>query len=556
VPNNPCEFDQNLNPSCEDQLEEQAPSRAAEAYQALRNHLNPLIQGSVTDAALCAIAEFGTGYLIEQSEARDAQLFIASAQGRFLDGKLTTYGIGRPGELGLTDDVYRQLGIEIKSAKQVRSLINSILEIVYGPEFTRASLDSVVEPYDLSGGATLRLSFDGGGPLELELSGFADPSAATAEEVAAAITRALFRIGSDGFAYSKDNGSGAFVKILSPTTGPSSSATLLGGSAQNHLLFPAIRGTTGDATTQWTVERVPGGKMRMTWTGGTNPFLGRAKVGDYVNVYGASFEAENRGTFVVTTAVGGLAGDAYVEFLNPAGVEEVQAQGTADAVLFFQPKRASLTGQLSFAAAFQASPKALSVYLPALTRVVRREKIGGAHLADTGQVTLPCQHGPNIFDPGQPFTVAPEKYSTTSDDLGPLSPYIISLADATPFPEGPHSVVFGYGTSLQEGPVPVVQRPGPNLLFLDPAHRLTKDHPAGTEVTLVEQESPPVPDPVGRDYQFYLTDVVAGRAYAKSLVEFVAATGINLTIIVVYPNDIGLGKWGSANSEKTYVWGE
>ena len=44
--------------------------------------------------------------------------------------------------------------------------------------------------------------------------------------------------------------------------------------------------------------------------------------------------------------------------------------------------------------------------------------------------------------------------------------------------------------------------------------------------------------------------------YAENLIKEITATGIVVIIYVLYPNDVGLGKWGdSVNSEKYYIWG-
>jgi hypothetical protein len=64
-----------------------------------------------------------------------------------------------------------------------------------------------------------------------------------------------------------------------------------------------------------------------------------------------------------------------------------------------------------------------------------------------------------------------------------------------------------------------------------------------------------MPDKIGRDYAFYLTDIIAGRLYAIDLIKSILATGIRVIIHILYPNDIGLGEWGTENSEKVIVWG-
>ena len=92
-------------------MAEKTEDRKDDAYLGLRNKLNPIISGGVTEAVLRSVADHGTSLLIENAEAVNAQLFIASAEGRYLDELISSYGIERPGEVGLSDDIYRNLGI-------------------------------------------------------------------------------------------------------------------------------------------------------------------------------------------------------------------------------------------------------------------------------------------------------------------------------------------------------------------------------------------------------------------------------------------------------------
>ena len=71
----------------------------------------------------------------------------------------------------------------------------------------------------------------------------------------------------------------------------------------------------------------------------------------------------------------------------------------------------------------------------------------------------------------------------------------------------------------------------------------------------VAQKSPVLLDTIGDQYPFYITDVVSGRLYAQNLLQSIAATGINIVFTILYPNDIGLGKWGTKYSENPIIWG-
>ena len=72
---------------------------------------------------------------------------------------------------------------------------------------------------------------------------------------------------------------------------------------------------------------------------------------------------------------------------------------------------------------------------------------------------------------------------------------------------------------------------------------------------LVGQKSPIVLPSDGSYYQGYLTDTASGRAYAQNLIDTIVAAGITVIYTILYPDDIGLGKWGTPYSEVTYVYG-
>ena len=200
----------------------------------LRKHLNPLIGGPNTDAILESLAE-GTSYLVDTVEAVNDSIYIVSAQQRYLDQRLGDKGFVRPANVGLSDEVFREIGIEVTTRKQVRDLMHQLLRIMYGNEFTRATSPSdVFEPYALEDGDNLILQFDGGEIIELVFteSQFQNINSATAQEVADAITKTIRNLGSSGAAFVRDNGDGPKVVIISETDGPASSVAVLGGKAQ------------------------------------------------------------------------------------------------------------------------------------------------------------------------------------------------------------------------------------------------------------------------------------------------------------------------------------
>lgn len=368
-----------------------------EQYARLRQIFNSAIRGKNTDALLWALANPAV-YLVDTVEAIHDNVYIATAVDRYLDQRLADYNLIRPPEVGLGDDIFREIGISVINRKQVRELLMAILTIMFGEELTQASAKSgQIEPYNLDDGDTLRVRFDGGPVIEIpfESSQFSNISAATAQEVADAITKGLRAQGRTGRAFARDDGSGAYVVLISDTEGPQSSVVVLGGRAQNELLFDKIRPTTGGASTQWTVSLVSGGSARFTWTGGANPSVGKVRAGDYANIYGSGFDTFNQGTFTVTNVKGGTLGNAFFEIENPNAVAEIVSQGTVDGILFFQPFKNTLTTKTRYAAIFQEESRLLEVFIPATTKVVRRDRRGAAHIHEPVLVTETYSAGTN-----------------------------------------------------------------------------------------------------------------------------------------------------------------
>lgn len=636
------------------------PTNQAEQYKRLRSYLNPFMKGPRVDAVLNALASSNAAYLINSAAAVNDQLYIITASGQYLDERLAQFGISRPPAVGLSDDVFREIGIQVKNRKQVRDLINQLLDAIFGDQFVKANISSgMVEPYNLQDGDTLIFNLDDKETVTVvfNTSQFESIAAATAQEIADAISSSLSTQGIKGSAVAQNNGNGNYVQIFSATIGPASSVTVLGGSAQNKLVFPSVVPAGGNMSTQWTLSLQPGGRVRFTWTGGANPQVGKVTVGNYVNIFGGGFtSSSNEGSYTIVAAVGGAVGVAYFEVENPIGTSGIVTEGVDNAVLFYNPSRQTILSQFSYAAVFQTSSRLLQVFLPATTKVVRRSRLGSAHIHDpshiqyifnaqptfgdtfaiTSTVSLiagtsftigatieqtvanmvtalastsgisaiagnvlitdgdsgnplltvwqddpaltlvgtysgsasivpsgllgdvkaeqPNQPGPYTFDTTQPFTVS--SISTLLEqELDGTQPRVFQVQDSSNFPNQPGYLIFGYGTQNQEGPVPYLSAPSGTTLLINPTYTLKNTFQAGTRVSLIAANTAPVISSDGLDYPFYLTDVVAGRTYAENLIKSVAATGITIVFTILYPNDIGLGKWGTVYTENPIVWG-
>lgn len=524
-----------------------------EQFQQLRRLLTPSIRGEKTNAVLEAIAA-GMEKLVYNVEAVNEQVYIVSASKQYLDALLANKNLTRPPEIGLTDDVFRELGVEVTNRKQVRDLVHSIIKIMYGYEYIQAFSDTTfAEPFSLADGDNLILSFDGQESFDITFSSgdFASIANATAQEVADAITKGIKNRGKTGSAVVKNEGLGNQVSVVSNTMGASSSVTVLGGKAQNVLKFPSIRNTSALATTQWSFSSV-GGNVRMTWVGGPNPSLGRVRKNDYVNIYGIGFDSRNKGTFTITKVYGGGVGSSYVEFKNPAFKIETVSQGTELGVMFFNPKTRRTNSNVMYASVYQTQSKILQIFIPATTKVVRRNRIGAAHVQPSETTSV---FGPYLYDSDKPYSIG-SSYSQLTQNVNSSTGTVLHLADSTTFPDSQGFLVIGFGTEKEEGPIPYLARPSSNSLLISPAYKIKNKHLSGSDCSLIVENTPHKVKTDGGDYAAYITDVASGRVYTQDLIDSITATGISLVFTISYPGDEGLGKWGTDYSEKTKIWGE
>ena len=120
---------------------------------------NPII-----NALLLGLSEADQDVAMAIQEAK-AQLFVKTASTQYLDVIASSLGVARPALLGLPDDAFRQLVPPLSlRAKQVRQAFYNAMDAFWGPEFSRANIDTsdVDSTYDLIIGDELRFAIDNG----------------------------------------------------------------------------------------------------------------------------------------------------------------------------------------------------------------------------------------------------------------------------------------------------------------------------------------------------------------------------------------------------------
>jgi hypothetical protein len=216
-----------------------------------------------------------------------------------------------------------------------------------------------------------------------------------------------------------------------------------------------------------------------------------------------------------------------------------------------------LSGDSANAVANKAEA-AISAVLPNLIYTVSDNVLSitspvSSTLADAGP-SVSTTPGPYIYDTQQGFTIGGAS-TVLTEDVNAETSRVITVSDATGFPDSSGFFIINYGCEDQEGPIPYIARPSNGTLLISPAYFIQKDHPSGSSVLLIGQESPIVLPTDGSDYQPYLTDTASGRVYAQNLIDAIIAAGVTVIFTILYPNDIGLGKWDTPYSEVSVVYG-
>lgn len=376
----------------------------------LRQFLSDFVGGPNADAIIATMADEAQRLEDLQIAVTD-QLTISTSADIYLDKNLAALGITRPGDLGMDDFAYAQMGIQINQAKQIISAVHEVLGTFYGDEAVRANVTcGQPEPYFFNEGDDLIFALENGDPITIiaHAADFLNINQATAREVSDLITRYLAQIGSKGFSLVKTDIDTAqnFVEIFGGAKGPYSFVQILGGRMQDEMEFPSLRNTdlpTND--TVWEITRTSGSVHRFRWVSGTKPKLDQVLVGDSVMIYGAGFANLGiSGTFTVTNVLpasaapsvtagwfevslpGYTALHSSLPNVNPPSNNPpiyyffTVTQTSYFDLKFFYPHINTSYSQVRYALGWETENSLLKVYMPASTKVVRRDLAGSAHV--------------------------------------------------------------------------------------------------------------------------------------------------------------------------------
>ena len=110
------------------------------------------------------------------------------------------------------------------------------------------------------------------------------------------------------------------------------------------------------------------------------------------------------------------------------------------------------------------------------------------------------------------------------------------------FPDAQGYVILDLNRDTQEV-APIIGATSNSVIF-DPSYVFKYSHASGADVTYLSSNRY-VSSPNGSDRGFYVTGTYEARKYCQDILNKIIALGIKLEIVILYPNDIGLGGAGN-----------
>jgi hypothetical protein len=339
----------------------------------LKKHAG-IFSGKTNWDALWAALAAGDDIIADTSASAFEQLFLSKASGKYLEDRVADEGYHFPQGLGLDDEIFRNLILDIKSNKLTLSAFLKVLNAFYGDKKTRAFITSTAyEPFALEDGEMISIDIDGHTfNIEFESDDFSNIANATAEEICNKFNSEFSKLGLGARAIPLQYIDGnTYLEIFSGAIGLSGYVRIVGGNAQKKLLFPQSVNTTQATGTTWQFSKLSPLRTKVLYSSGTDPTISLLSAGDYVLITGSNVNSQNRGSFEIKEVY-----PDYFVIENVFCVPQTVAQAAASDFLFFSPVRRTVNSVLNPAIASQLDNQA-EIILPVNIDINRTFADGG-----------------------------------------------------------------------------------------------------------------------------------------------------------------------------------
>lgn len=209
---------------------------------------------------------------------------------------------------------------------------------------------------------------------------FTDISNASADEVVAAINRQT----TNCFAIPYENSitKETTIRIFTNTIGSKGSVAVTGGLANIGLRFNGFHDVAGYGSgTEYEITTV-GDTVSLRYTGnGDSPNFNELSIGDYIAIN----RVGNEGTFIIEDI--DLSND-IITYTNLFATEETFTVSSVDDVKFFEPYVDNVNNKKRKAVVWEVRPGEISVEMPPLPPVVKRNRKGAAHINGVESIVI------------------------------------------------------------------------------------------------------------------------------------------------------------------------
>lgn len=309
------------------------------------------------------------------------QFFVKTASRPYLDRLGAQSQVQRPRFVGMSDPDFREfIPIMSYQPKQVKLVFDKLLDLFFMKDATTSFIQTTnYAPFVLEDGWTLEYIVDAHNEerVEFRASEFTNITAATADEIVAAINRQTRY--SYAIAYDDSLTKRTYIRIFTNTIGSKGSVSLTGGLSNIGLQFNGFNTLAGLGTnTEWNVVKV-GDTVTFTYVSGDDPGLTHVQAGDIVLID----MALNRGSFVIKSV--DLASQSF-SFENKFATAGNYTQTSNTDLRFMEAYVANVWRRERRAITWEVSPGEIVVELPPSPPIVKRLRKGASHINGNIQV--------------------------------------------------------------------------------------------------------------------------------------------------------------------------
>ena len=195
-------------------------------------------------------------------------------------------------------------------------------------------------------------------------------------------------------------------------------------------------------------------------------------------------------------------------------------------------------------AVYNINPNELLIEIPAIVPALRRTLKGSHHFHADSTLEGPeptangIWQGSFLFNPNgsvNTFTITKQK-SVLQQIVSKGNVFTSIAVDSTSLIANPSGeLIFGFGTSLQEGPIRYRGIPNTSTILLDPSYTFKNNHAVGTIINVISKKEPFVPQRDGKDLAIYLTSPSGAREIVQAILRTLAAAGIIIKFKILSP---------------------